>query len=61
MSVTSPTPHDAALLHVTGKARYVDDVPMPANTLHLAFGLSDIAHGEITSIIWTQSKPLTGL
>ena len=35
-------PHDAAHLHVTGQARYVDDIPMPAGTLHLAFGLSTI-------------------
>jgi xanthine dehydrogenase large subunit len=43
-------PHDAAPLHVTGTARYVDDVPLPAGTLHLAFGLSRLAHGEITGI-----------
>ncbi len=50
MSVATSTPHDAGLLHVTGKARYVDDTPMPANTLHLAFGLSEVARGIITSI-----------
>ena len=33
-------PHDSAKLHVTGAARYVDDIPIPAKTLHLAFGLS---------------------
>lgn len=43
--VGRPLPHDAALLHVTGRARYVDDIPAPASTLHLAFGLSDVAHG----------------
>ena len=47
MSVTRPLPHDAARLHVTGQARYVDDIPTPANTLHLAFGLSGIAAGRI--------------
>ncbi len=50
MTVAKPLPHDAAPLHVTGQARYVDDIPVPANCLHLAFGLSTIAHGEITSI-----------
>jgi xanthine dehydrogenase large subunit len=50
MSASSALPHDAAALHVTGAARYVDDIPLPANSLHLAFGLSDIAHGEITSM-----------
>jgi xanthine dehydrogenase large subunit len=35
---------------VTGTARYVDDIPTPVNTLHLAFGLSDVACGEIQSM-----------
>ena len=51
MSVAQPLPHDSAELHVTGRARYVDDVPVPQGTLHLAFGLSTVAHGEILSII----------
>ncbi|MFU8883236.1 MAG: xanthine dehydrogenase molybdopterin binding subunit [Rhodobacterales bacterium] len=50
MSVGKPLPHDAAVLHVTGQARYVDDIPLPANTLHLAFGLSGVARGQITAM-----------
>lgn len=50
MSVHKSLPHDAALLHVTGQARYIDDIPTPANTLHLAFGLSTIARGQITAL-----------
>ncbi|MFK7746244.1 MAG: xanthine dehydrogenase molybdopterin binding subunit [Roseobacter sp.] len=50
MSVSKPLPHDAAKLHVTGAARYVDDIPTPANTLHLAFGLSQQAAGQITDM-----------
>ena len=61
MSVAKPTPHDAALMHVTGKARYVDDTPMPANTLHLAFGLSHVAHGTITSINLDAVKAADGV
>ncbi|MGR3500860.1 xanthine dehydrogenase molybdopterin binding subunit [Pseudaestuariivita sp.] len=49
MSAGLPLPHDSGALHVTGAARYVDDQPLPVNTLHLAFGLSTIAHGEITA------------
>ncbi len=45
-----PLPHDAARGHVTGGARYVDDIPTPAGTLHLAFGLSGIASGRILSM-----------
>jgi len=50
MSVSKPLPHDAAKLHVTGRARYVDDIPVPANCLHLAFGTSGVAHADIISI-----------
>ncbi len=50
MSVGQATAHDAAELHVTGAARYVDDIPTPGNTLHLAFGLSEIACGNVVSI-----------
>lgn len=50
MSVGKPLPHDAAPLHVTGQARYIDDIPVPKGTLHLAFGLSAIAHGEIAAM-----------
>lgn len=48
MSVAKPLPHDAAHLHVTGQARYVDDIPAPATALHLAFGCATIAAGRIT-------------
>ncbi len=50
MSVTKPLPHDSAALHVTGQARYVDDIPAPANALHLAFGLSPVARGRIARL-----------
>ncbi len=47
MSVGLPLPHDSAHLHVTGQARYIDDLPVPAGCLHLAFGTSPTAHGVI--------------
>ncbi|MBD3764117.1 MAG: molybdopterin-dependent oxidoreductase, partial [Rhodobacterales bacterium] len=50
MTTGRPLPHDAAPLHVMGAARYVDDIPLPAGCLHLAFGLSEVAHGEILSV-----------
>ncbi|WP_439154560.1 xanthine dehydrogenase molybdopterin binding subunit [Yoonia sp.] len=50
MSVAKPLAHDAARLHVTGTARYIDDIPAPAGTLHLAFGLSPVACGQITAL-----------
>ena len=50
MSVASSVPHDTAGLHVTGAARYIDDIPLPADSLSLAFGLSQVAHGRIVSL-----------
>jgi xanthine dehydrogenase large subunit len=50
MSVGQPLPHDAAALHVRGEARYVDDIPVPHGCLHLAFGLSPMAHGRLTGL-----------
>ena len=50
MTVAKPLPHDAAPLHVTGAARYIDDIPTPRDCLHLAFGQSSIAHGRITAL-----------
>jgi xanthine dehydrogenase large subunit len=42
--------HDSALLHVSGRAEYCDDISLPANTLHAAFGVSPIAHGRILEL-----------
>lgn len=50
MNVNKPLPHDGAPLHVTGTARYIDDIPTPKGTLHLAFGLSEIACGQIEAM-----------
>jgi len=50
MTMGKPLPHDSALLHVTGAARYTDDIAMPGAALHLAFGLSGCAHGTITGL-----------
>jgi xanthine dehydrogenase large subunit len=48
--VGQPQPHDSAHLHVSGEALYCDDIPLPANTLHAAFGVSAIAHGTIQAL-----------
>ncbi|SDN13745.1 xanthine dehydrogenase molybdopterin binding subunit [Vreelandella arcis] len=42
--------HESAEKHVTGKAAYVDDVKTPADALHVALGLSPVAHGVLTSL-----------
>ncbi|MBB4845877.1 xanthine dehydrogenase large subunit [Paucibacter oligotrophus] len=42
--------HESAALHVSGEARYCDDLPELQGTLHAALGLSPIAHGHLLSI-----------
>ncbi|PTX54325.1 xanthine dehydrogenase molybdenum binding subunit apoprotein [Litoreibacter ponti] len=61
MSVGTKTPHDAGALHVTGAARYTDDIPTPAGTLHLAFGLSTIARGRITAMDLSAVRAAEGV
>jgi|SRR5580658_45926 len=50
MNSDSAPRHDSAHLHVSGGANYTDDIPLPANTLHGAFGISSIAHGQVTRL-----------
>lgn len=38
------------MLHVTGAARYADDMPEPADMLHLAFGQSSETHARLVSM-----------
>ena len=42
--------HDSALKHVTGQARYIDDIPEPAGTLHAALVLSPVAAGRLRTL-----------
>jgi xanthine dehydrogenase large subunit len=49
-SIGKPHPHDSAHLHVTGRAQYTDDIPLPPTALHAAFGTSAIAHGRIKTL-----------
>ena len=61
MSVATSRPHDSAALHVTGQARYVDDIPTPRSTLHLAFGLSSIARGQIAAMELSKVRAASGV
>ncbi|HRD35539.1 MAG TPA: xanthine dehydrogenase molybdopterin binding subunit, partial [Rhodocyclaceae bacterium] len=42
--------HESAHLHVSGEARYVDDLPELAGTAHAALGLSAQAHARLAAI-----------
>ena len=48
--VRLPSKHDSANLHVTGEARYIDDLPEPAGCLHLYMATSERAHAHIREI-----------
>ncbi len=61
MSVHTSAKHDSGPLHVTGAARYTDDIPTPANTLHLAFGLSEVARGKITAMTLDAVRAAPGV
>ncbi len=61
MTVAKPLPHDAAPLHVTGQARYVDDIPLPKSALHLAFGVSEAAHGHLIGLDLDEVRAAPGV
>ena len=42
--------HDSAWKHVSGQARYIDDLPMPEALLHAAVGHSEQSHARILSM-----------
>ena len=48
--VSRALPHDSARKHVAGTAAYVDDLPEPHGTLHLAIGLSPAARGRLIDL-----------
>jgi xanthine dehydrogenase large subunit len=45
--VHKPLPHDSGAKHVQGNAEYVDDIPEPTGTLHLAVGGAPVARGTL--------------
>jgi xanthine dehydrogenase large subunit len=54
-------PHDSAVLHVSGLARYADDLPEPTAMLHLAFGQSSHAHARITAVDLSAVRAAPGV
>ncbi|KGJ13813.1 aldehyde oxidase [Paracoccus sanguinis] len=47
VTASRDVPHESATLHVTGRADYTDDLPIPEGALHAALGLATVAHGTI--------------
>ena len=53
--------HESAVKHVTGRAAYIDDIPAPANALHIALGFSPVAHGRLTRLDLEKVKAAPGV
>jgi xanthine dehydrogenase large subunit len=60
-AVGQPLRHDSAEGHVTGGARYVDDLPEAPGTLHLAFGLAADGHARLTGLDLTEVRAASGV
>ena len=60
-TINNSLEHDSAYLHVTGKAKYVADIPKSNDTLEIVFGLSEISHGEIKSIDLSEVEQSNGV
>ena len=50
MTAGRPIPHDSALAHATGAARFADDLPEPPFLLHAALVLSPVARGVLEGL-----------
>ncbi|WP_404471805.1 xanthine dehydrogenase molybdopterin binding subunit [Vreelandella venusta] len=53
--------HESAVKHVTGRASYIDDLSAPANALHVALGLSPVAHGRLTRLDLDKVRTMPGV
>ncbi|GAA5174645.1 xanthine dehydrogenase molybdopterin binding subunit [Modicisalibacter zincidurans] len=53
--------HESAIKHVTGRAAYIDDLPAPADALHIALGFSPVAHGRLTRLDLEAVKRAPGV
>ncbi len=49
-SVGRALAHESARLHVTGEARYIDDLPELRETLYAAIGMSERSHARIRAL-----------
>ena len=54
-------PHDSAVAHVTGRARYVDDLPPVTNELVVDFVGSPVAHGRIRTVDVSEAGAIAGI
>ena len=60
-SIGKPLPHDSAAGHVTGGARYIDDLPRLAGELCVDFVGSPVAAGRVRSIDLQAARAVPGV
>ena len=53
--------HDSAAGHVSGKAIYLDDMPLPPGSLHAVLVLSPHAHARVVSIDPSAALAMPGV
>ncbi len=53
--------HDSAVNHVSGTARYIDDLPEPEGLLHAALHLSERTHAKILNVDISAAMALPGV
>lgn len=54
-------PHDSARGHVTGEARYIEDLPRLAGELAVAFAVSPCARGRLRSLALEETRRAPGV
>jgi len=59
--INEEKPHESSVKHVTGQAKYIDDIPEPPGTLYGAIGWSKRAHAVIKKINLEQVEKSEGV
>jgi xanthine dehydrogenase large subunit len=54
-------PHDSGAKHVQGSAEYIDDIPEPAGTLHVAVGGAPVARGTLRRLDLSEVQSFPGV
>ncbi|TPV55406.1 xanthine dehydrogenase molybdopterin binding subunit [Aestuariibacter sp. GS-14] len=53
--------HESAVRQVAGNARYVDDIPVPANIAYACVGITQVASGTLSALDLTAVKHAPGV
>ena len=59
--VYKPLPHDSGAKHVQGSAEYIDDIPEPIGTLHIAVGGTPVARGWLRRLDLSEVRNAPGV